>query len=40
MTEAIIEAELVAACSSLGYSDGQKYVRDPDCIETIRDLLR
>ncbi|KAF2359931.1 Timeless protein, partial [Trinorchestia longiramus] len=40
MAQAIVEAELVAACSSLGYSDGGKYVRDPECVEIIRDLLR
>ncbi|KAA0201056.1 hypothetical protein HAZT_HAZT005746 [Hyalella azteca] len=40
MSEAILEAELVAACSSLGYSDGDKYIRDPECVEIIRDLLR
>ena len=40
MADEILQAELLAACSSLGYSDGNKYYRDPDCLETVKDLIK
>ncbi|XP_050692209.1 protein timeless homolog [Eriocheir sinensis] len=39
-TDSLVHAELLAACSSLGYSDGVHYHREADCLETTKDLLR
>ncbi len=38
--DSLVHAELLAACSSLGYSDGVHYHREADCLETTKDLLR
>ena len=40
MDEGLVHAELLAACSSLGYSNGVTYQCEADCLETIKDLLR
>ncbi|XP_076063170.1 protein timeless homolog isoform X1 [Oratosquilla oratoria] len=40
MADTLLNAELLAACSALGYSDGAKYYKEPDCLETIKDLIR
>lgn len=40
MAEGLVHAELLAACSSLGYSDGLHYHCEADCLETTKDLLR
>ncbi|XP_042223789.1 protein timeless homolog [Homarus americanus] len=40
MADALLHAELLAACSALGYSDGVKYYKEADCLETIKDLVR
>lgn len=33
-------ADLEATCSNLGTWDGNKYVKDPDCSECVKDLIR
>ncbi|KAK7070397.1 hypothetical protein SK128_017324 [Halocaridina rubra] len=40
MADALLNAELLAACSALGYSDGIKYHKEADCLETTKDLVR
>ena len=40
MADALLHAELLAACSALGYSDGVKYHKEADCLETTKDLIR
>nr|AUI80375.1 timeless 2 [Euphausia superba] len=40
MSEGLLHAELQAACSALGYSDGAKYYKEADCLETVKDLIR
>ncbi|XP_045618399.2 protein timeless homolog [Procambarus clarkii] len=40
MADALLHAELLAACSALGYSDGVKYHKEADCLETTKDLVR
>ncbi|XP_052803681.1 protein timeless homolog isoform X2 [Mya arenaria] len=35
-----MHVELQAACSALGYQEGNTYVKEPDCIETVKDLIR
>lgn len=40
MADTLLHAELLAACSSLGYSDGAKYHKEADCLETTKDLVR
>ncbi|XP_068209920.1 protein timeless homolog [Palaemon carinicauda] len=40
MVDTLLHAELLAACSSLGYSDGIKYYREAHCLETTKDLVR
>ncbi|KAK8723590.1 hypothetical protein OTU49_011453 [Cherax quadricarinatus] len=40
MADALLHAELLAACSALGYSDGAKYHKEADCLETTKDLVR
>ncbi|PIK58364.1 hypothetical protein BSL78_04681 [Apostichopus japonicus] len=32
--------ELVAACNALGYREGDKYMKEPYCLETVKDLIR
>ncbi|KAK3595063.1 hypothetical protein CHS0354_043159 [Potamilus streckersoni] len=36
----VMLVELQATCSALGYQEGDKYVREPDCLETVKDLIR
>ncbi|KAL3836515.1 hypothetical protein ACJMK2_021941 [Sinanodonta woodiana] len=36
----VMHVELQATCSALGYQEGDKYVREPDCLETVKDLIR
>lgn len=33
-------AELQATLSSLGYFEKDKYVKEPDCLESVKDLIR
>ncbi|XP_066948216.1 protein timeless homolog [Macrobrachium rosenbergii] len=40
MADDLLHAELLAACSSLGYSDGIKYYKEAHCLETTKDLVR
>ncbi|GFN94793.1 protein timeless homolog [Plakobranchus ocellatus] len=35
-----MEVELQATCSALGYLEGSEYVKEPDCLETVKDLIR
>ncbi|QQP56773.1 Protein timeless -like protein [Caligus rogercresseyi] len=36
----LLSSELQATCSSLGTWDGTKYLKEPDTLECIKDLLR
>ncbi|CAH1773613.1 unnamed protein product [Owenia fusiformis] len=36
----VVNTELQATCSALGYQEGNTYVREPDCLETVKDLIR
>ncbi|XP_074652885.1 protein timeless homolog [Tubulanus polymorphus] len=38
----VMNVELQATCSALGYldPDDNRYVKEPDCIETVKDLIR
>ncbi|GAB6032068.1 hypothetical protein CHUAL_010434 [Chamberlinius hualienensis] len=36
----LASAELLATCNSLGFSDGEKYYKDPDCLASLTDLIR
>nr|WDV40247.1 timeless 2 [Sinonovacula constricta] len=35
-----MHVELQATCSALGYQEGSNYVKEPDCLETVKDLIR
>ncbi|GAB1598843.1 protein timeless homolog [Argonauta hians] len=35
-----MDIELQAICSTLGYQEGSKYLKEPDCLESIKDLIR
>ncbi|XP_012938690.1 protein timeless homolog [Aplysia californica] len=35
-----MDVELQATCSALGYLEGNQYVKEPDCLETVKDLIR
>ncbi|XP_033732500.1 protein timeless homolog isoform X2 [Pecten maximus] len=35
-----MHVELQATCSALGYLEGNRYVKEPDCLETVKDLIR
>ncbi|KAH9496091.1 hypothetical protein Btru_012707 [Bulinus truncatus] len=35
-----MDVELQATCSALGYLEGKEYIKEPDCIETVKDLIR
>nr|XP_054752328.1 protein timeless homolog [Lytechinus pictus] len=35
-----MNCELLATCNALGYLEGQIYQKEPDCLETIKDLIR
>ncbi|XP_046584148.1 LOW QUALITY PROTEIN: protein timeless homolog [Haliotis rubra] len=36
----VMHVELQATCSALGYQEGDKYIKEPDCLETVKDLIR
>ncbi|KAL4229318.1 hypothetical protein ACF0H5_012360 [Mactra antiquata] len=36
----VMHVELQATCSALGYQEGKLYVKEPDCLETVKDLIR
>ncbi|XP_050412859.1 protein timeless homolog [Patella vulgata] len=36
----VMHVELQATCSALGYLEGKKYIKEPDCLETVKDLIR
>ncbi|KAJ8036132.1 Protein timeless-like [Holothuria leucospilota] len=40
ITQMPMNPELVAACNALGYREGDKYMKEPYCLETIKDLIR
>ncbi|XP_074785618.1 protein timeless homolog isoform X2 [Athene noctua] len=35
-----MNCELLATCSALGYLEGDVYHREPDCLESVKDLIR
>ncbi|XP_071489964.1 protein timeless homolog [Diadema antillarum] len=35
-----MNCELLATCNALGYLEGNTYQKEPDCLETIKDLIR
>ncbi|KAB5537051.1 hypothetical protein PHYPO_G00114380 [Pangasianodon hypophthalmus] len=35
-----MNCELLATCSALGYLEGDKYHKEPDCLESVKDLIR
>ncbi|XP_060068073.1 protein timeless homolog [Ylistrum balloti] len=36
----MMHVELQATCTALGYLEGNRYVKEPDCLETVKDLIR
>ncbi|KAM9321194.1 protein timeless homolog [Gastrophryne carolinensis] len=36
----MMNCELLATCSALGYLEGDTYHKEPDCLESIKDLIR
>lgn len=36
----MMNCELLATCSALGYLEGDAYHREPDCLESVKDLIR
>uniref|UniRef100_A0A8C9RW05 Timeless circadian clock n=1 Tax=Scleropages formosus TaxID=113540 RepID=A0A8C9RW05_SCLFO len=36
----MMNCELLATCSALGYLEGNNYHREPDCLESVKDLIR
>lgn len=36
----IMNCELLATCSALGYLEGDAYHKEPDCLESVKDLIR
>lgn len=36
----VMNCELLATCSALGYLEGDTYHREPDCLESVKDLIR
>ena len=36
----MMHVELQATCSALGYQEGSKYLKEPDCLESVKDLIR
>ncbi|XP_078057208.1 protein timeless homolog isoform X2 [Mustelus asterias] len=36
----MMNCELLATCSALGYLEGDNYHKEPDCLESIKDLIR
>ncbi|XP_076324577.1 protein timeless homolog isoform X2 [Tachypleus tridentatus] len=39
-SSALINADLLATCHSLGSWDQKEYIKEPDCLESIKDLIR
>nr|XP_032813206.1 protein timeless homolog isoform X4 [Petromyzon marinus] len=37
---ATMNCELLATCSALGFLEGDTYHKEPDCLETVKDLIR
>ncbi|BFZ22565.1 hypothetical protein BsWGS_25604 [Bradybaena similaris] len=35
-----MDVELQATCSSLGFHEGKEYIKEPDALETVKDLIR
>ncbi|KAF5908745.1 protein timeless, partial [Clarias magur] len=35
-----MQCELLATCSALGYLEGDNYHKEPDCLESVKDLIR
>ncbi|XP_032405525.1 protein timeless homolog [Xiphophorus hellerii] len=35
-----MNCELLATCSALGYLEGDSYHKEPDCLESVKDLIR
>ncbi|XP_064643894.1 protein timeless homolog [Lineus longissimus] len=36
----LANVELQATCSALGYLEDSNYIKEPDCLETVKDLIR
>ncbi|XP_051532398.1 protein timeless homolog [Myxocyprinus asiaticus] len=36
----MMNCELLATCSALGYLEGNTYHKEPDCLESVKDLIR
>ncbi|XP_053311647.1 protein timeless homolog [Spea bombifrons] len=36
----MMNCELLATCSALGYLEGETYHKEPDCLESVKDLIR
>ncbi|XP_044143469.1 protein timeless homolog isoform X1 [Bufo gargarizans] len=36
----MMNCELLATCSALGYQEGDTYHKEPDCLESVKDLIR
>ncbi|XP_066225884.1 protein timeless homolog isoform X2 [Saccopteryx leptura] len=36
----MMNCELLSTCSALGYLEGDTYHREPDCLESVKDLIR
>uniref|UniRef100_A0A8C3VYZ2 Timeless circadian regulator n=1 Tax=Catagonus wagneri TaxID=51154 RepID=A0A8C3VYZ2_9CETA len=36
----MMNCELLATCSALGYLEGDTYHKEPDCLESVKDLIR
>ncbi|XP_052451398.1 protein timeless homolog [Carassius gibelio] len=36
----MMNCELLATCSALGYLEGDVYHKEPDCLESVKDLIR
>lgn len=39
MMDPKLTAEILATCDSIGYSDDDKYYKDPSCLECVKDLV-
>ncbi|XP_068417501.1 protein timeless homolog isoform X2 [Eschrichtius robustus] len=40
MDLSMMNCELLATCSALGYLEGDTYHKEPDCLESVKDLIR
>nr|XP_034958525.1 protein timeless homolog [Zootoca vivipara] len=36
----MMNCELLATCSALGFLEGDTYHKEPDCLESVKDLIR